>query len=91
MPDALAALHVVNSYVRGASAALDDRAPRAEELRASGRAASYPLLLGLLEGAARQEAPGAADDLFAAGLSHVVDGIAANVLDGGPPADAGDG
>jgi AcrR family transcriptional regulator len=78
VPDALAVLHVVNSYVRGASAPLGDRAPRTADLHASGRAADFPLLLDLLE-TSPDEAPG--EDPFEAGLAHVLDGVAAHVDD----------
>ena len=64
---ALAVLHVVNSYVRGASAPLGERGPDPEDLR---RAAAYPILLGLLEAA-----PAAGGDGFAAGLDRVLDGV----------------
>ncbi|MEJ2860172.1 TetR/AcrR family transcriptional regulator [Actinomycetospora flava] len=78
VPDALAVLHAVNSYVRGASAPLGDRAPRAEDLHGSGRAGEFPLLLGLLE-AAPEDAP--PEDPFEDGLTRVLDGVAAHVDD----------
>ena len=75
---ALAALHVVNSYVRGAAAPLGDRAPRPADLRGSGRADEFPLLLGLLE-----TPPDADTDpmeaAFEEGLARVLDGIAAGL------------
>ncbi|WP_285659374.1 TetR/AcrR family transcriptional regulator [Actinomycetospora sp. NBRC 106375] len=73
--DALAVVHVVNSYVRGASAPLGDRAPRTADLLASGRAADFPLLLDLLEAA-----PDTGDP-FDDGLARVLDGVAAWVDD----------
>ncbi|MEJ2886902.1 TetR/AcrR family transcriptional regulator [Actinomycetospora aeridis] len=78
VPDALAVLHAVNSYVRGASAPLGDRAPRAEDLHGSGRAAEFPLLLRLLE-PAPEDVP--AEDPFENGLTRVLDGVAAHVDD----------
>lgn len=79
--DALAVLHAVNSYVRGASAPLGDRAPRTDDLRASGRAGEFPLLLGLLEVAPEDAPP---DDPFDDGLVRVLDGVAAHLDDAAP-------
>ncbi|GAA4862630.1 TetR/AcrR family transcriptional regulator [Actinomycetospora straminea] len=74
--EALGVLHVVNSYVRGASAPLGDRAPRPVDLRR--RAEDFPLLVGLLE-TPPEEAP--AEDPFETGLARVLDGVGAE-LDG---------
>jgi AcrR family transcriptional regulator len=74
---ALRVLLVVNSYVRGASAPLGDRAPAMDDLRASGRLAEFPLLGPLLDGAG--EEPG---DEFEFGLTVVLDGVAATVAAG---------
>jgi hypothetical protein len=78
VPDALAVLHVVNSYVRGASAPLGDRAPRSADLRGSGRTDEFPLLLGLLETPPGEAPP---EDLFETGLARVLDGVAAALDD----------
>jgi AcrR family transcriptional regulator len=72
---AIGLLHVVNAYVRGASAPIVDRAPTAAAVRASGRADALPHLIGLLppDDEARSTAePG--EELFEQGLAAVVDG-----------------
>jgi AcrR family transcriptional regulator len=72
---AIALLHVVNAYVRGASTPIADRAPTAAEVRGAGRAADLPRLLALLPpDADARGAEGSDDALFELGLAAVVDG-----------------
>ncbi|MDD7969030.1 TetR/AcrR family transcriptional regulator [Actinomycetospora lemnae] len=74
LTEAIAVVHLVNSYVRGASVPLDDRAPSVSDLHASGRAGEFPLFLSLLE-ATVDEPPDAAARMFDDGLARILDGV----------------
>ncbi|HEY2192057.1 MAG TPA: TetR/AcrR family transcriptional regulator [Actinomycetospora sp.] len=72
---AIALVHVVNAYVRGASAPIGNRAPTAAEVRSAGREDELPRLLTLLPSDAdTRGAQGPDDELFELGLAAVVDG-----------------
>jgi AcrR family transcriptional regulator len=72
---AIALLHVVNAYVRGASTPIGDRAPTAAEVRGAGRAGQLPRLITLLPPDDQGRTSDGADDaLFELGLAAVVTG-----------------
>lgn len=73
-------LHVVNSYVLGASALRHDRAPLASDL--AHRAADMPLFTGLFTGApAHTAGADGVDPVFEAGLVRVLDGVQAHLTE----------
>ncbi len=68
-------LHLLNSYVRGASTPTENRLPTEAELTSSGRTGEMPLFSALVVGQPDPDPEGSGARLFESGLSRVLDAV----------------